>query len=326
MKFVRLIWIEYCGFRLGTLIVRLLPVSALSTVATALGTVACYVLWPIRRRSQRHLRFAGVAATDREAAQLARKNMVSVALTVLEVLKSEQVFQGNHSPGRFAPRFDELADIAEQNKGFIAVCAHYGNWELASLVHGVELPRVHCVFRPLDNPYLNRWLTRRREAFGQCLVEKRGAARLLLRGLRAKEGVCILADQHSRRMEGAVTTFFGKPARTHIAPALLHLKTGAPLFVAGLKRTGKAAFQYEYVFRGPLEIEPSGDRAADAQALAQLYTTAIEEMIREDPSQWLWMHRRWLGVRTARRRRKPHRQKQDLQVGAGAKAQVEAQA
>ena len=103
MKFVRLIWIEYCGFRLGTLIVRLLPVSALSTVATALGTVACYVLWPIRRRSQRHLRFAGVAATDREAAQLARKNMVSVALTVLEVLKSEQVFQGNHSPGRFAP-------------------------------------------------------------------------------------------------------------------------------------------------------------------------------------------------------------------------------
>ena len=326
MKLAPLIWIEYFGFRLATWVVRLVPVAALYTVATVLGTVARLILWPLRRRTIRHLLFAGVASTDREAAQLADRNLINVTLTVLEILKSEQVFQCNHPPGRFATPHDELRRIARQNKGFIAVCAHYGNWEIATCMHGIESPRIHCVFRPLDNPHLNRWLARRRAAFGQSLVVKRGAARHLLRALRAKEGVGIMADQHCRRVEGTMTTFFGRPARTHTAPALLHLKTGAPLFVTGLRRTGKAAFQYEYVFRGPFEIEPTGDRATDAQALAQLYTTAIEEMIREDPTQWLWMHRRWIGVRPLQRRRQRRHRQRAMRVEAGTKAHLETQA
>ena len=308
MKPATLIWLEYIGFRVAIGIVGLVPLTALSGVATATGNTAYYLLWPIRRRAIRHLRFAGLAKTHVEAARIARKTFVNLILTALEILKSEQVLSRSTSTVDFAAPFVELQKIADLDKGFIVVTAHYGNWELASFLHGVNLPRLHCVFRPLDNPYLNRWLSRRREALGQHLVPKRAAARQLLRALRAREGVVILADQHSRRSEGAITTFFGQQARTHTAPAMLKLKTGAPLFVAALKRAGEP-FRFEYVFRGPLEIEATGDKVADAQALTQLYTSALEEIVREDPTQWLWMHRRWLGVRSARRPRQGKRQR-----------------
>ena len=46
------------------------------------------------------------------------------------------------------------------------------------------------------------------------------------------------------------------------------------------------------VHDGP-DFTPSGDETADIQRLTEIITARIEEIVREDPAQWLWIHRRW---------------------------------
>ncbi|MBV9330024.1 MAG: lysophospholipid acyltransferase family protein, partial [Alphaproteobacteria bacterium] len=142
-----------------------------------------------------------------------------------------------------------------------------------------------------NNPYIDRWLVEQRRKFGpsdQIAKGPRGT-RKIFGLLRRGKTICLLADQKTN--EGIPATFFAREAMTTPAPAALALKLGAVLVPARLERTGGAYFRYR--FYPPLLPAPSADHADDVFRLTQKITDAIEAMIRERPSQWLWIHRRW---------------------------------
>jgi KDO2-lipid IV(A) lauroyltransferase len=66
---------------------------------------------------------------------------------------------------------------------------------------------------------------------------------------------------------------------------------GARIVIAVNKRMGGARFHVT-VNPGP-DFTPSGDEASDIQRLTEIITARIEELVRADPGQWLWIHRRW---------------------------------
>ena len=105
----------------------------------------------------------------------------------------------------------------------------------------------------------------------------------------------MLADQHASTGDGVVTNFFGHPARSHSSPAKLHLKTKVPILVTVLRRTDNPLC-FEFACHDPIIFEATGNNEQDIQAITQLYTTALEDLIRQAPEQWLWTHRRWLNL------------------------------
>src|SRR5215212_8414223 len=185
----------------------------------------------------------------------------------------------------------------------ILLSGHYGNWEMAGYLFGVFGFPPNSVARALDNPYLDRFLKSFREATGQKMIPKTGGYDQMLEVLRGGGVLSFLADQDAGP-NGMFVDFFGRPASTHKAIALLAIEHRAPVVVGYARRIGPG-FRYEVGC--PVLIEPDEwtGTADDARLLTQRFTSALESIVRLDPAQYLWLHRRWKHQPKARMRRPP---------------------
>jgi KDO2-lipid IV(A) lauroyltransferase len=177
-----------------------------------------------------------------------------------------------------------------RGRGVLLFTGHLGNWELLSQVHGLLGMKMTAVARPIDNPWVDRMLNRLRSRTGIRVVHKRNAMRDMVRTLRAGEGVGLLIDQDARH-QGIFVPFFGRPASTTPALALLALRTGAPVIPFSCLARGDG--RYRIVYEPEVEVRASDDRDADVVRLTARCTAILEAWVRNDPARWLWMHRRW---------------------------------
>jgi Kdo2-lipid IVA lauroyltransferase/acyltransferase len=173
----------------------------------------------------------------------------------------------------------------------IMLSAHFGNWEMAGYLFGVFGFPPHSVARTLDNPHLDRFLRRFRENTGQKMIAKKGGYDEMLEVLRSGGLLSFLADQDAGE-RGMFVEFFGRPASTHKAIALLALEHKAPVVVGYARRIGPG-FRYEVGCDAVIDPDEWAGTSDDVRLLTQRYTTALETIIRRDPEQYLWLHRRW---------------------------------
>jgi KDO2-lipid IV(A) lauroyltransferase len=177
-------------------------------------------------------------------------------------------------------------DAKKGGRGVLVATAHLGNWELSAFAHALMTEPMHIMVRPLDNELIDGLVEHRRALSGNTLIEKRDAARLVIRALRANTAVGILIDQNTTPAEGVWINFFGKPACASSAfVKLAHHSRAAivPGFALWDEMLGR------YVLRFYPQVEMTGDVQADTQSIHRIF----EQVIREHPDQWLWIHRRW---------------------------------
>ncbi|HEX3673120.1 MAG TPA: lysophospholipid acyltransferase family protein [Rhizomicrobium sp.] len=176
-------------------------------------------------------------------------------------------------------------------KGVIFVSGHFANWEMMPFTAAQLGYESGEVYRPLNNPYVDRWMVRQRIANGpqeQIAKGVQGTKRIFTM-LRAGKCILLLADQKTN--EGLPAPFFGRDAMTTPAPAALALKLGTVVLPASNERLGGARFRMKVY--PPIDFTPTGDHDRDILGLTIKITEAIEQLVREKPSQWLWIHRRW---------------------------------
>jgi Kdo2-lipid IVA lauroyltransferase/acyltransferase len=187
-----------------------------------------------------------------------------------------------------APLMDHLIS---GSRPLIVLTGHYGNWELAGYLFGMfGFPTV-SVARTLDNPYLERYLRMFREKTGQSLIPKTGGFDQMVGVLQNKRPLTFLADQDAGQ-RGLFVEFFGQPASTHKAIALLAIEHQAPVAVGVARRIGPG-FRYELRCEDVIDPAELSGTADDVRILTQRFTSALERLIRQDPTQYLWLHRRW---------------------------------
>ncbi len=200
---------------------------------------------------------------------------------------NEQVLENTVVEGR--EYFDQAVAMG---KGVLLITAHFGNWERAAhwlTAHG-HLTGV--VARDANDSDLNTLVNNLRESTGVKVIARGNAARPTLQMLRKNGIVAILPDQNSGE---SFVPFFGKLAGTVQGPAVLHLRSGAPLLPAFCAYVGPG--KMHIVVMPPVEPEPGCDDPVEA--LTRGINNAIEKGIRLHPDQYLWLHDRW---KSARRR------------------------
>ena len=176
-------------------------------------------------------------------------------------------------------------------KNSLVLTGHIGNWEWNGVVMGAHGLHGNLVARPLDNRAFDIVVNRWRERTGQKVVSKHISARKLLPLLRKGENLVILLDQNMDWYEGHWVNFFGQPACTNYGLALLAMHTNMLVVPTYGFRADDGCFDI-YIGQ-PIELCSSGDRRRDVWQNTQNYTTALENIIRQKPEQWLWLHQRW---------------------------------
>ncbi len=184
-----------------------------------------------------------------------------------------------------------IEDAAHSSNGVMFLSAHLGNWEMLPIsAEQIGVGGASVVRHP-NNPYVARWIARQRGLTGsKDQIGKHSGARRIFAQLRAGKPIYMLVDQ--RNDEGIAVDFFGRPAPTTSVPAALAMKTGARILMVGNRRKQGAARFEVTVTPGP-EFVATGDDTADTRLLTERITARVEAIIRSDPSQWLWIHRRW---------------------------------
>jgi KDO2-lipid IV(A) lauroyltransferase len=186
---------------------------------------------------------------------------------------------------------DNLEAARSLGKGVLTLAGHIGNWEWASVASGVVVGGASSVARPLDWPPADALVNFWRTKSGNGIIPKARSARQILRALKSNKLVGVLLDQNVDWYDGQWVDFFGRPACTNQGLALLAMATGSPVVTYHNFRAADGHFD---VYFGPiLPLLKSGDKTQDIWDNTQIYTKALEDIIRQKPEQWFWMHQRW---------------------------------
>ncbi len=189
------------------------------------------------------------------------------------------------------PRIRYLLDNLLSGRPVLFVTGHFGNWEMTSYVMGLLGFQAHAVARPLDNRFLDDFLRRFREKTGQKLLAKHGDFEKMQSLLDQGALLGALADQDAGR-RGLFVDFFGRPASTHKALALLALEHQVPILVFGTYKVAEP-MRYRLLVEDLILPEDYRNHANPILAITQQFTTALERIIRTAPEQYFWLHRRW---------------------------------
>lgn len=180
--------------------------------------------------------------------------------------------------------------VRASGKPVIFFSAHFGNWELPSLMAVTQgLPLVH-VYRAANNPLTEALLQRLRKPVGGRHIPKGAeAAREMIRALKRKEPLALLVDQ--KLNNGIAVPFFGRDAMTAPAIAEFALRFGCLVVPVHTERLGGAYFRV--TVEAPMTFTPTGDNTADVYNALLTINRIIEGWIRDRPDHWFWVHRRW---------------------------------
>lgn len=183
---------------------------------------------------------------------------------------------------------ENIAAMKSNNKGGIIFSGHFGNWELGPkfLLNGGI--KVGTVYRPLNNPYVEKMTASIR---GTELITKSAQGnRRIIEVIKNGGYVVILADQ--KISEGELVPFFHDVAVTTTSIARIALRYGVSLIPARIIRSGKD-FEFIAEVEKPLEIERGGNINDEVFKLTLKINRKLESWIREYPAQWFWVHNRW---------------------------------
>jgi len=294
-----LIYLEFGVFYIFYRLVRLLPFAVAVKAGRALVAVIFFFDFKHRRRTVAHIMHSGIVDNPASAKKMAWASAGHCGQLLIEILKRDQMYRpGVVTGGGSHSTLDFIKARGDMPGGqVIVISAHLGNWEIAGSGFSDMAGRpMTSLMRAFDNPYIGELILSGRRSDNHETVDKKKGIRPLLKALNTGRNATLLIDQHASSSEGVECTFFGHPARVHITPALLHLKTGVPIMPAVTRRTTCDQYQFEIVFGDLIRQEPTNDKEHDVQILTQRCISSLEELIRQYPEQWLWAARHWLDI------------------------------
>jgi KDO2-lipid IV(A) lauroyltransferase len=189
------------------------------------------------------------------------------------------------------PQTAQMIDWLLSDRPLLLVTGHFGNWEAGGYTLALLGFRSHAIARPLDNPYVDGFLRKFRERTGQRILAKKGDFDQMQAILAGGGLLATLADQDAGQ-RGLFVDFFGRPASTHKAVALLALELKVPLMVVGIRKL-HGELRHRLEVGDLIRPEEYEGRLDAVRAITKRYTTALEQIVRSAPEQYFWLHRRW---------------------------------
>jgi len=278
--------LSYVIVRLTCTVLTLLPLSFSYFLARGIGNFAFHILRYRRQVVMENLQVAfGREMEKSRLEEIAAESYRQMAMSFIELMivpKLQKQIRTILEPEHFSL----IQRLLQQGNGLITVSGHLGNWELQGAAAATAMSEPFTVAAAQQsNPYINRFITQRRNAMGLEVAGTKEAMKLLLKALRNRQAVGLVADQNAG-LSAVFVDFFGKTAAAHPGPAQLALKFGAPMLVGAAIRTGPGQFK---VLARQVEIKEDDT----VETLTQRHVKILESFIRQYPEQYFWLHRRW---------------------------------
>lgn len=228
LEYAAQIAVEWCA--------RHLPGPLSYRFGSWIGRLAWHVLPARRRIVLRNLRIAcGNRLSGDQIKELAKENFRRTGANLVSVAHTAGLTPDQLKRVMRVENLHLVEDALAQGRGVVLLLSHMGNWEMLSRIvnffpHGTK---TGAFYRPLNNPWLDRRVRKRREADGTRMFSKRDNALHVASFLREGAVVGILADQRVGP-SGEVVDFFGRRTRGSALPSLMARRGRSELIALSL--------------------------------------------------------------------------------------------
>lgn len=275
-------------------IAAFLPERVTYGLCVGLAMLGYRVVPKFRRLARKHLEIAfGDTMSNAEIEKILKETYANQGRNLAEFLmiphknadwiNSRIVF---NDPGNV------LETELKKGKGIVAAGAHIGNIELVCAWLGVnKLPMVTVIKAQRDALFTKFIMETRLKWGSELIFRDMGIKQECMRQLEMNKIVGLVADQNTAR-NGVFVDFFGRKAATATGPASIAMKYRLPV-VPGFLTTRNPDNTLTLHILDPIPMRDTGNTAEDLEHNVQLYTKAIEDFVREYPSEYLWWHQRW---------------------------------
>ena len=291
-----LIEAEYAATRMAFAVLGLLPRRVAIALCIGLMRLVPLVLKNLRRTGLRNLENAFPDKCGSEREQILAGTFENLGRVLGELSQVKKLTKEKLAEIIDFELDDESRSLYARNKaegrGVLITTGHLGNWEMLVLGFAALYEPISYLARPLDNPKIDNMLTARRTRFGNNQINKTNSAMLAIKILREGGILGILSDVNAHPKEGVFVPFFGVPACTASGAAMMAIRADAfifPTFCVWDRRIKR----YKFVHGPLLEPAKTGDLKRDIVETTAAYTAEIEDIIRQYPDQWMWIHKRW---------------------------------
>lgn len=267
-------------------LVSLMPFWFLYLFSDFLFLIIYYVIGYRKDVVQKNLSIAFPNKSPEEKENIAREFYSYFCDLVVETIKMSRMNSKEMKKRARLVNPELLDKFKEQN--IILLLGHYGSWEWASA--GFELGtdmHILVIYKPLSNPYMDRYLYRIRSRFGQGLTSMKNSLRNMLKAKDQVTATAFVGDQRPAAGEGIWLNFFGQETNFLPGAEKISAKLKLPVVFVNITRPKRGFYEINF------EIITETPQATSENEITAAYVKKLETQIRQTPYCWLWSHDRW---------------------------------
>lgn len=226
--------------------------------------------------------------TEKERWRIAKGFYHNFIDTFLETIKfisitKEQVFK------RSSGNFDLVNNLLAKGYNIHLMAGHQFNWEFVNGLFplSIKAPFV-AIYMPISNKHLERIFFNFRKRFGTVLIAAPDFKNKMHRIFSSQYTFGLAADQNPGDPRNAYwMNFFGRPVPFVTGPAKGAVKNKTAVVMVGIQKIKRGYYQFN------MKLLAENGSSFTPQELTILYRNALEDVVRKDPSNYLWSHRRF---------------------------------
>jgi KDO2-lipid IV(A) lauroyltransferase len=276
-----------------------LPLGILYFVSDVIFLITYYIVRYRRPLVRKNLQYA---FPEKSLAEITRveqdfyRNLCDYGVETLKLLtvKKEDIVRRM----RFTNP-ELLATFRDRQQSVIILTSHQFNWEWMLSAGHLQLPlSVDFVYQSVNNKLFNSFSLRTRTRFGGYAIKREEVGREVIRRKNVLRAVAIVADQYpgKKKDKRIPVTFLGRETMFFEGANQLAVLTQYPVVFAAVRKLHRGMYETTFI----RIAEPPFTK--DDTHLITTYANEVERLIHENPSGWLWSHKRW----KKRHLKKPH--------------------
>lgn len=270
--------------------VCLLPHSALLAIGKVLGTL--YYVFIKKQRNRAVSQMMESLKIERpEAEKLIKESFKNMGCNFMEMLYMPALTKDNFREYIEIDHLERMREALDEKHGVVVLTGHVGNWEWLSAAFSLNDMPVTAIAKQQPNMDYTRAINDLRASIN-VEIFSRGTSELVSAAKALKSGKILgfLTDQDGGP-RGAFIDFLGKKASTPTGAAAFARKYSSPVLPCFILR--KPDGKHKVVIKEVMRYEDTGDPDKDLFDLTYKMTKILEEIILENPTQWLWFQKRW---------------------------------
>jgi len=181
---------------------------------------------------------------------------------------------------------EHIKACLDKKQGILLVAGHFTSLDMGGKILCKKFP-ISGMYREHKHPLTEYIVTKSRLKYAKHMF-KRDELRPIIKHLKAGGILWYAPDQDYRRGQSVFVPFFNHPASTITATHQMARLSKCAVLFFHVKRNKKPPY-YNLTLSAPIENFPSKDAVNDTARVNQ----GIEEMIKINPEEYLWVHKRF---------------------------------